>query len=277
MALDLPTTLSPSKVSAFTDCALAFRFSAINRIPQPPTIATVKGTFVHSTLERLLALPADARDLDAAFDCQRTARTELVDDPEWIELALDDDAIAQFDRDADELLRRYFTIEDPRAVEPVGLEMHVEYHLDDIHLRGIIDRLETGPDGELIISDYKTGKAPPPAYQQSRFTGLHFYAYLCEKVVGRAPAKVQLLFLGTPAIVEAASTEQTRRQTERKLRSIWQAIETACEREDFRPKKSKLCDWCTYREWCPAFGGDPAAAPVFPTQGRADGTTPPLP
>ena len=65
MALELPTSLSPSKVSSFTDCALSFRFSAIDKIPQPPTIATVKGTLVHAALERLLALDATERTIDA--------------------------------------------------------------------------------------------------------------------------------------------------------------------------------------------------------------------
>ena len=23
-----------------------------------------------------------------------------------------------------------------------------------------------------------------------------------------------------------------------------------------------LCNWCSYKEWCPAFGGDPALAPA---------------
>ena len=33
MSLPLPTTLSPSKISAFKHCPLAFRFSVIDRLP----------------------------------------------------------------------------------------------------------------------------------------------------------------------------------------------------------------------------------------------------
>jgi putative RecB family exonuclease len=54
MALELPTSLSPSKVSSFRDCALAFRFSAIDRLPEPPTVPAAKGTLVHRVLELLL-------------------------------------------------------------------------------------------------------------------------------------------------------------------------------------------------------------------------------
>lgn len=266
MALVPPTSLSPSKVSSFTDCALAFRFSAIDRIPQPPTVATVRGTLVHSALEGLLALDAADRTRDAAADCLATAIERLPEDPEWIELALDDAATAKFVADAEVLVGRYFQIEDPTTVEPVGLELPVEHPLfaDDVErpvvLRGIIDRLERDASGSLVVTDYKTGRAPAEGYQQSRLTGVHIYSLLCERIHGERPARVRLLYLGTPAVVEAAPTDQSTRQIERKLTSIWTAIETACEREDFRPKKSKLCSWCAYQQWCPAFGGDPDEA-----------------
>ena len=53
MALTLPRSLSPSKLSAFKDCPLAFRFAAIDRLPEAPAPHMVKGTLVHSALERL--------------------------------------------------------------------------------------------------------------------------------------------------------------------------------------------------------------------------------
>ena len=35
-------------------------------------------------------------------------------------------------------------------------------------------------------------------------------------------------------------------------------FELACQREDFRPKPSRLCDFCAYKAYCPAWGGDPS-------------------
>ena len=53
MALPVPRSLSPSKVSSFKDCALAFRFAVIDRLPEPPSPPMVKGTLVHRALEIL--------------------------------------------------------------------------------------------------------------------------------------------------------------------------------------------------------------------------------
>ncbi|MDQ1372768.1 MAG: putative RecB family exonuclease, partial [Actinomycetota bacterium] len=46
-----------------------------------------------------------------------------------------------------------------------------------------------------------------------------------------------------------------------RTQAIWAAIERACENDDFRPRPSRLCDYCSFREWCPAWGGNPADAP----------------
>jgi putative RecB family exonuclease len=42
---------------------------------------------------------------------------------------------------------------------------------------------------------------------------------------------------------------------------VWSAIERAATTGDWRPKTSKLCDWCDYREFCPAWGGTPPPLP----------------
>jgi len=51
--LELPSGLSPSKVSSFKDCALAFRFSAIDKLPEPPSVAATRGTLLHLALQRV--------------------------------------------------------------------------------------------------------------------------------------------------------------------------------------------------------------------------------
>ena len=53
-------------------------------------------------------------------------------------------AEATFLAEADRLVRRYFEVEDPSAVHPVGLELKLEAQVDDIRVRGIIDRLHGG-------------------------------------------------------------------------------------------------------------------------------------
>src|SRR4051812_37996761 len=91
MSLPLPTGLSPSKVSSFKDCALAFRFSAIDHLPEPPAPHLAKGTLVHRALELLFCeAPAD-RTVEAALAHLQTAHAEVLADPENDGLVLDDE------------------------------------------------------------------------------------------------------------------------------------------------------------------------------------------
>ncbi|MFP5576779.1 MAG: RecB family exonuclease [Acidimicrobiia bacterium] len=261
MALALPTSLSPSRLSSFTSCGLQFRFSAIDRLPEPPTVAATRGTLVHAALEHLFTLPAPERVPAAAGDCLDAAVERLRTDPDWTGLGLDESGEARMRAEAADLVARYFRLEDPTTVHPVGLELKLEVEVGGVRLRGIIDRLDL-VDGELVVTDYKTGRAPGDAYARQRMTGVHLYSLMCERWFGRRPVRVQLLHLAEPVAIIAEPTEQSTRGLARRLGAVWQAVEVACEREDFRPRPSPRCGWCAFQEWCPAFGGDPAQAPV---------------
>jgi len=260
MALPLPRSLSPSKVASFKDCALAFRFSAIDRVPEPPTPAATKGTLVHRALELLFCEPAEERTLPTALACLDRATEEVTVHPEFTGLRLGPEARADFVADAEALVRRYFRLEDPRTIRPIGLELMLEAKVGTLTLRGIIDRLELDEDGGLVVTDYKSGAVPRVTYEQSKLGGVHFYAFLCEQVLGRRPSKIQLLYLSEPVAIVAEPSDQSIRGLQQRTSAIWTAVEKACEREDFRPRPSRLCDWCSYQAYCPAFGGDPALA-----------------
>jgi putative RecB family exonuclease len=255
-----PRSLSPSACSAFKDCPLAFRFSYVERLPEPPSVPASKGTLVHRALELLLDRPPEERVLPVALADLSRAVEELADDPEFAGLDLTAEEREAFHADAAELVRRYFELEDPRTVRPIGLELKLEADLGRVRLRGVIDRLELGADGELVVTDYKTGSVPSEMWESKSLSGVHVYALLCERMLGRRPDRVQLFYLSKPEAIIATPTDQSIRGVERKTTAMFQAITTACERDDFRPHPGRLCDYCTFKPYCPAYGGDPLDA-----------------
>ena len=260
MALVVPTSLSPSRVDAFTNCPLQFRFASIERLPEPPSIHATKGSLVHRALELLFCLPAADRLPEAAERCFDQAAEEYLSDPEFTGLALDDDTAATFFEDARVLTQAYFAIEDPRTVREIGLELRLEAEVGNLRLRGIIDRLELNDDGELIVTDYKTGRPPFRNREQSKLGGVHFYAFLCQSVLGRRPARVRLMYLRTGEIIETVPSEQSVSFLTKRTAAVWQTVERACLTGDFRPRPSSLCSSCAFQTWCPSFGGDPERA-----------------
>ncbi len=262
MPLPLPASLSPSKVASFRDCALAFRFSAIDRVPEPPTPWAAKGTLVHRALELMYLEEPHLRTEELALAMLDQAVPEILEGSEYQELVLTDEERVAFLEDSARMVRNTFRMEDPTKVRPIGLELRMEVNLGSLKLRGIIDRLELDEDGELVVTDYKTGKVPGEKQEQSRLGGVQFYAFLCEKMLGRRPAKVQLFYLSQPLMIVNEPTEQSLRGLTMRTSAIWNAVERACAKDDFRPKPSRLCDYCSYKAWCPAFGGDPTQAPT---------------
>src|SRR5919106_3854737 len=108
MGVALPQRLSPSSVSAFKSCPLAFRFSYIDRLPEPPSAPASKGTLVHRALERLMCRPPADRTVATALDELAVARAELAAHPDLADLELSDDEWEAFHADAETLVRRYF-------------------------------------------------------------------------------------------------------------------------------------------------------------------------
>lgn len=255
MTFEVPKSYSPSSLSQFTSCPLAFRFSYIEYRPSPPQIAATKGTIVHRALEHLFTrapqnrLISNAhRDLDFAFE-------EYSTKPDLRDLNLTDVELKELEDSAHTLIDKYFEIESPQSISPIGLEVKLQACVGETIVRGIIDRLELDSDGELVVTDYKTGSVPRARSEQSRMSGVHLYALLCKKVFGKLPSKVQLLYLSGPATIIAVPTPSSIKGVEIKTNAIQKAVVQACESGDFRPNVTPLCGWCSYRDLCPAQGG----------------------
>src|SRR5438094_3407200 len=90
-ALPMPRSLPPSSMSTFTSCPLAFRFSYIERLPEPPSAPASKGTLVHLALQHLMWRPAAERTIENALLDLDRAGEELAVDPEFAQLDLTDE------------------------------------------------------------------------------------------------------------------------------------------------------------------------------------------
>ncbi len=283
MSFELPATLTPSKISSFTSCPLSFRFSVVEHLPEVASAPALKGTLVHRALQLLFSeCEVGRRDATQAHLMLSRSFEEMRESTDFVALGLGEQDEGTFLKEASSLVDRYFEIEDPNSVNAVGLELDLRTEVDGMTLRGIIDRLDRLQDGSLAVVDYKTGRAPRAEQSRSRLSSVQLYALLCERVLGERPTVVRLVYLRDRLVVSAEATEQSLRGVHQRARAVWTAIERACERGDFRPSPSALCRWCSFQQYCPAFGGDPtraaheivAVAPVARSRVRPAATLP---
>ena len=145
---------------------------------EPDPDALARGSYMHNVLEQVLRRlggPVSGDSLPRALDLLDEVLAETSHD---IAIGRGDAVRAGWARSVAADLRRYLTHE-ARADWPwptYGLELRFGFSSDDgddsqslpplelseeVRLRGIIDRVDEGPEGRAIVRDYKSGSARP--------------------------------------------------------------------------------------------------------------------
>ncbi len=256
--------LSPSRAADFKQCPLLFRFRTIDRLEGPPSPAAARGTLVHAVLEHLFDLPAEHRTTEAALGLIEPRWRALVEErPELASMVEDDETLTEESwlAAARPLVEQWFDLEDPTRLEPEARELYVETEVDGLTLRGYVDRLDVAADGAMRVVDYKTGRSPSELFEAKALFQMKFYALVLWRMRGEIPRQLQLVYLGNGEVVRYAPDERDLLAVERTVRAIWDAVVRAAKSGDWRPRTSKLCDWCDFRDLCPAWGGTPPPLP----------------
>jgi len=245
--------LSPSRASQFKTCPKQFKFANIDKIKEPTTEVQAKGTTVHQALEDLFDLKPDERNTEKLHNLFREAWTKVRGNDEHHNLFSSVEEEREWGLDGLKLLNNYMSIEDPTSFEPLERERWVRGSIEDLNLRGILDRMDRNNKGELVIVDYKSGKAPLSKYKEPRFFALKLYALLIQKELGEMPSELKLIYLKNSTIHTLKVTQDSLDQVKIEVLEIWNNIKKAFESNEFPATKNTLCDWCYYKPICPVF------------------------
>ncbi|MEU4623778.1 PD-(D/E)XK nuclease family protein [Actinoplanes sp. NPDC023801] len=250
---------SAPAASAGAASAGAASAGAASAPPAPRPDGTGSGTGAAGGDPGPTAAPVrDPAAVEAEIDA--TGQAALIDIPGGSAEAA---RIAAFLAGARDLLAGYFAVEDPRRLQPAERETLISTMIgDELLLRGYIDRLDVSPAGDLRVVDYKTGGAPREAFEGRALFQLKFYALVLWRARGTVPRALRLLYLKDAEALDYSPDAGELERFERTLIALSQAIERAKRSQDFRPKPSRLCGWCSHQSLCPEFGGTPPPYPV---------------
>lgn len=249
--------LSPSRVSDYRNCPLKFRFLVIDRLHRTPSAAALRGTIVHAVLEHLFDLPPQERTNARARAALRpTWEEHLLREPESGELFADEEEKQAWLDSALPLLDMYFHLERPQFLNPAAREKHIRATIPaGLAIRGIIDRIDRAPNGDLRIVDYKTGKSPAPRFGAQYLFQMNFYVTAVFRADGILAKRTQLIFLKNGRVLTYDPTMEDVLRTEYELEKVWEKITHDIASDSFLPRESPLCHWCEFRRLCPALGG----------------------
>ncbi len=245
----VPKHLSPSSASSYRECARRWKFRYVDRLPDPPGEPAVTGTFAHMVLEKLMQEPVENRTVDRAKELARELWPKLENSRDYQGLDLDDEASLKFRWNGWKAIEGLWDLEDPREVTVASTEQDVRVEINGVPFRGIIDRVDQTDDG-LVVTDYKSGKAPSERFSTNYATQMLLYAAALTELEGRKPVKAQLLYLGQKA-VEVEVTDENLTEAVDELRTTWLAIMESCISQEFEASAGPLCGWCPFVAQCP--------------------------
>ena len=248
--------LSPSRASQFKTCPKQFEYANVIKIEQPTNEVQAKGTTIHTALEILYDKRPEERTVANLHTIFRAAWNDVRNNDEHSNLFETREDEREWGLDALNLLSNYFKLEDPKAIQPLERERWVKGEIEDLKLRGILDRMDEDSNGNLIILDYKSGKAPAIKYKEPRFFALKLYALLIQEETGKTPSELKLIYLKNSTVHTLEVNQDMLKEVKEEVLEIWKQIKVSFENDNFPAIKNTLCDWCYFKPICPVFNDD---------------------
>lgn len=237
--------LSFSRIDSYRNCPRKFRYAYVDRLPSLPSPHLSFGTSVHTALEKfydrkLPECPSVDELLEALYEAWETEGFAELDRDEQV----------SYYRHAQQVLRRYHDRVAATYALPLATEAWFEMPVGDTAVVvGSIDRVDRRADGQLHVIDYKTNRRAQDRQRVAGSLQLGIYALACEYLFGQRPATVSLDFVvpGIEVAVDVADIDLD------KVHTVVTEVAEQIRAQVYEPTPNRLCDWCDFRQWCPAW------------------------
>jgi putative RecB family exonuclease len=257
---------SHSKLSAFEQCQLKYKFRYIDKIiPEiEKTIEAHLGDIVHRTLEWLYSEVKEKRIPTIDDIIVYYSQTWMEEDRET--LMQDGTNEKDFFNKGVQYLLNYYNRYKPFDDNTLEVEKEITLLLDEAgeyQIRGFIDRLSYNlKNNEYEIHDYKTSKTMPPQNMAENDRQLALYSIAIKELFGK-DKNVKLIwhYLFFNHRIESKRTHEQLEQLKKETLELIKTIESTTE---FPATISRLCGWCPYKPVCPVWNSSSSSEEYQP-------------
>lgn len=248
---------SYSRLETYEKCKLKYKYKYIDEIvPEiPKSIEAHLGTVAHATLEWLYikVMEKTIPTIDETIMCYSEKWSE-----EYIPGML---IVNTFMKEKDyfekgvKFIIDYYFKHYPFKDNTIATEKKIEIDLDETgnkKLVGFIDRLVHDLEkDEIEIHDYKTANSIPPREVLEKNRQLALYSLAIKKEFGiEKNISLNWHYLAYNEKVSIRKTNEDLENLKKEVIALINEIEAT---KNFPPTKSRLCDWCEYRNICEAW------------------------
>ena len=242
-------TWSATRIKTYLTCPRQFRYSYVDAIPAVPTSPLVFGRTLHEALcfmhERQMQsgqLPPLSEVLEQFNALWQKALSK--EQPFFRPGAPSPE---QHWTTGHEILRAYLSNSQNDKM-PLAAELAFEVQAGDYKLSGIVDRVDEGENG-LIIVDFKSGTRKPAQTDLEGDLQFTLYAFALSRMMGQPIERVVHYHLRDGARLEAIPNGDHFAWL---LDEVLPYVAGALAREEFAPRSGYWCNWCDFRELCRA-------------------------
>jgi ATP-dependent exoDNAse (exonuclease V) beta subunit len=239
-------TVSPSKIKAYDECKKKYKFRYIDRLrdtynPNSNTDALQYGSYVHKIFEL-------GYKVESLEELKKIAE-ELRENYQFPDSKM---------KNLEDILKNFHAF-NQKLEEHVSSEMVFDIPItDDYSINGIIDRVIKGTSGKYLVIDYKTSRRPATKTDLFKDPQMLMYAYAIAKLYN-VPVDHVTVAHYYPHLDKLISIKYGRTQIGIFLSGLKQKIWEIRKKKkhEFCPSLNQFCDWCSYKDLCPEFGGTP--------------------
>jgi putative RecB family exonuclease len=243
------STLSPSTAEAMSGCSARWVIERVIPRTVDPFGAAELGTAAHFVFETIFGLPAEERTTKTAMKIISTLQHAGGE----IAIPSDPNDIDRWHSRVAKLVTGLWTIENPRELEIVGLEIQMKnVKLGDVPFGGYIDRLAV-KNGLLVCGDFKTGKILNKHFGDKHGDQLRMYVMALANSEGfDKPEAAEVLYTQYEECHDVDLGAPAMDATLEKFERAWVTLNKQVTSSEFATKTSALCGWCPAVSVCPA-------------------------
>ena len=237
-----PSPLSYSLISAYLECPLRCKLVYFLGLKEKPKYYFSFGKTMHRVAEFFFRAH---KDKPPSLGELLQFLTENWDSSGYTSPSHE----GKFLRSAREITRAFWRVQSKDFRRPLALEHLFRCKLEDIPLKGIIDRIDRVNGRGLEIIDYKTNFHPFSLEEVRKNKQLTLYQMACEATFDRPVERLTLYHL------RSQTSFRTPPRTGREKASLLDEIISVKENIDqgnFAPRKNKFCP-CDFPQLCPYF------------------------
>jgi putative RecB family exonuclease len=247
---------SHSRLKTFDQCPLKFKLEYLDCVETDvESVESFLGSRVHEALEML------HRDLSEG---KLIRLDDLINfysfrwESNWhsgVRIVRSDRTVEEYWEYGVDCINNYYDANFPfDQCRTVSLEERVEFNLDwsrERHFQGFLDRIALRDDGTYEIHDYKTTRRIPNQSQLMNDRQLSLYQVGLQSMRPEArPVELVWHFLSRGMTFRLQRSESDLLQILQETNRLVDRIESETR---FPANVGPLCDWCEFRDICPAW------------------------